>query len=267
MATKTPQPIGSPSAPPASRLAWSRWALAALVVLAVGIFYALGLYRYFSWDYLRAHLDLLQAEVERHFLAAVLLFFAVYVAVTALSLPVAAILSLLGGALFGRWVGTGVVCLAATLGATAAFLTSRYLFRETVRRWLGARWEPLDQGVRQEGAYYLFTLRLVPLFPFWLINLSMGLTALPVRTFFWVSLVGMLPGTFLYVNAGRALATIDSPQGILSPGVIGSLVLLGVAPLLIRKLTRRKIKARAVALVLGILLAAALVVLALWIYI
>jgi uncharacterized membrane protein YdjX (TVP38/TMEM64 family) len=208
------------------------------LVLAVAGFYALRLHRYVSWDYLRGHLDLLQAHVQEHLLTALLLFLLLYVAVTALSLPVAAALSLAAGALFGRWLGTGVVSLAATLGATLAFLSSRYLFRAWVERRFGDGLARLDRGVERDGAYYLLTLRLVPLFPFFLVNLGMGLTRMRAWTFAWVSLVGMLPGTFLYVNAGTELGRLASPRDVLSPGLLVSLALLGVVPLALRLLLR-----------------------------
>ena len=216
--------------------AWPRWVLVATAVLAVIGFYALGLHRYFDWAYVRSHLDVWQSQVQQHLLPALLLFFLVYLAATALSLPVAAVLTLLAGALFGRWLGTGVVSLASTLGATLAFLGSRYLFRDFVQRHFGKRLHALNEGAAKDGAYYLFTLRLVPICPFVLVNLGMGLTPVRVWTFFWVSLLGMLPGTFLYVNAGKALAGIDSSGDILSPGVLVSLVLVGIVPLAIRKL-------------------------------
>jgi uncharacterized membrane protein YdjX (TVP38/TMEM64 family) len=233
-----------------------RWLLAAALALAVAGFYALGLYRYVSWDYLRTHLDILSAWVQQHVLAAVLIFFLIYVGVTALSLPSAAVLSLVAGALFGRWLGTGVVGLAATCGATLAFLTSRYLLRDFVQRRFGDRLGLVRQGVERDGAYYLFGLRLVPLFPFFLVNLGMGLTRMRLRTFVWVSLLGMLPGTFLYVNAGTALAAIDSPRDVLSPAVLASLALLGLAPLGLRRLVRRKVRPRTVGLAVAVLLLA-----------
>jgi uncharacterized membrane protein YdjX (TVP38/TMEM64 family) len=218
---------------------WHRWAVAALLVLGVAGFYALGLHHYLCWDYLRAHLDLLQAWVGEHLLAAVLLFVLVYVAVTALSLPVATALGLLAGALFGRWLGTGVVSLAATLGATLAFFSSRYLLRDWVQRRCGDLLAVVNRGVERDGAYYLLTLRLVPAFPFFVVNLGMGLTPLRARTFAWVSFLGMLPGTFLYVNAGTELGRLCSPRDVLSAGLLLALALLGVVPLLLRLLTRR----------------------------
>lgn len=217
---------------------WRRWGLALLLALAVGGFYALGLYRYFSWDFIRANLDGWQAAVRDNVVLATAVFFLIYVAITALSLPAAVILSMVGGALFGRWLGTGVVSVAATAGATLAFWSSRYILREWVQQRFADRLGPINQGVETGGAYYLFTLRLIPMVPFFLINLGMGLTPMRVATFATVSWVGMLPGTFLYVNAGTELATLESPAGLLSWPVLGSLAVLGIAPLAIRALVR-----------------------------
>src|SRR5262249_40037385 len=161
------------------------------------------------------------------------LFFVVYVTGTGLSLPVAVWLSLLAGYLFGRWLGTSVVILAATCGATLAFLSSRYLFRDAVQRRFGTRLRVINEGVMRDGAFYLFALRLVPVVPFFLINLGMGLTTMRVWTFAWVSLVGMLPGTFTYVNAGGALRDLQKPSDILSGNVVLALALLGLLPLLL----------------------------------
>src|SRR5207244_118110 len=202
------QPQASPSAT-GSR--WPRWGLAALLVLAVVGFYALGLHRYFSWEFIRRNLDAWQARVEENLILALVVFFLVYVAVTALSLPAAAILTMVAGGLFGRWLGTGVVSVASTLGAALAFLSSRYVLRDWVQRRFGDRLKPVNHGVEKDGAYYLFALRLVPVVPFFLINLGMGLTPMRVTTFAAVSWLGMLLGTFLYVNAGTELATLDSP--------------------------------------------------------
>jgi uncharacterized membrane protein YdjX (TVP38/TMEM64 family) len=142
-------------------------------------------------------------------------YFRVYVAVTALSLPGAAIMTLLaGGAIFGLWVGTLVVSFASSIGATLAMLAARYVLRDSVKARFGARLAEIDRGVEREGAFYLFTLRLVPLFPFFVINLVMGLTAMKARTFYWVSQLGMLAGTLVYVNAGTQLAQIESLKGI-----------------------------------------------------
>lgn len=228
------EPASPPPAPP--RRSYARWILVAVVLLAIVGFYAFGLNEYFQWAQIRANLDGWQAQVDANLFLAVVVYFCIYVAVTALSLPAASLVTLVGGALFGRWLGTAVVSLASTLGATLAFLGSRYLLRDWVQARFGPHLAALNRGVEKDGAFYLLTLRLVPLFPFWLVNLGMGPTPIRVWTYMWVSWVGMLLGTFLYVNAGTELATLESPKGLLSPTVLGSLVLLGVMPLLVRKL-------------------------------
>jgi uncharacterized membrane protein YdjX (TVP38/TMEM64 family) len=205
------------------------------MVAAVAALYASGLTGRFTREDLLGHLDAYRAQVAENLALALLVFFAIYVGLTALSVPIATWLSMLAGALFGRWLGTGAVLLAATLGATLAFLSSRYLFRGWVQQRFGGRLAALNAGIEREGAYYLFTLRLIWVFPFWLINLGMGLTPMRVGTFAAVSLVGMLPGTFLYVNAGTALASVRSPRDVLSLPVLGSFALLGVLPLVLRK--------------------------------
>ena len=163
-------------------------------------------------------------------------YFVVYVLVTAISLPGAALLTLLGGAIYGVVWGTVIVSFASSIGATLAFLMSRFLLRDWVTQRFGQRLETINQGVVREGALYLFTLRLVPVFPFFLINLLLGLTGMKARTFYWVSQLGMLAGTVVYVNAGTQLGKLESLSGILSPGLLGSFVLLGIFPLIARKL-------------------------------
>ncbi|HMF18495.1 MAG TPA: TVP38/TMEM64 family protein [Gemmataceae bacterium] len=214
--------------------------LAGVLLLAIVGFFALGWHHYFSWDSIRANLDSFKAEVEDHWLLSLLVFFVVYAAITALSIPVAAIMTLLGGALFDRVIGTILISLAATVGAVLAFWSSRYLFHDLVQKRFRSRLEAFNRGFEKDGGYYLFTLRLVPIFPFFLINLGMGLTTIRTWTYTWISWVGMLPGTLLYVNAGRELGTLESPGDILSPGVLISLILLGVAPLVFRKLVKRE---------------------------
>jgi uncharacterized membrane protein YdjX (TVP38/TMEM64 family) len=217
---------------------WPRYLLAALLLAGVVGFYVLGLHRYLSWESVRANLDAWQAAVRQDLLLALLVFFLAYVAVTALSLPAATILGLLAGALFGRWIGTAVVSAASTLGATLAFLSSRYLLRDWVQRRFGERLAALNRGVERDGAYYLLTLRLVPVVPFFLINLGMGLTPMRTGTFAAVSWLGMLLGTFLYVNVGTNLGQLSSPRDLLSFWDLASLALLGVVPLVIRALVR-----------------------------
>jgi uncharacterized membrane protein YdjX (TVP38/TMEM64 family) len=228
-----------PEAPVSPRRSRSRWLLAGLLLLAVVAFYALGLPDYFSWNYLRSRLDQWRAAVHQHPVPALLIFFGVYVTATGLSLPVATGLTLIGGALFDRWLGTAVVSLASTLGATLAMLASRYVLRDYVQRRFGSRLEALHRGIERDGAYYLLTLRLVPVFPYFLVNLGLGLTRMPARTFAGVSWLGMLPLTFVYVNAGAEGSRIEKPTDVLSPGVLLSLALVGILPLALRMLVRR----------------------------
>jgi pyruvate/2-oxoglutarate dehydrogenase complex dihydrolipoamide dehydrogenase (E3) component/uncharacterized membrane protein YdjX (TVP38/TMEM64 family) len=165
-------------------------------------------------------------------------YFAVYVVVTALSIPGAVMLTLLGGAVFGVAWGTLIVSFASSLGATLAFLAARFLLRDRLEARFGTRLAEFNQGVKRDGAFYLFTLRLVPLVPFFVINLLMGLTQMRTWTYHWVSQLGMLAGTAVYVNAGTQLAQLDSLKGVLSPALLGSLVLLGLFPLLARQVTQ-----------------------------
>ncbi|HEY1057120.1 MAG TPA: FAD-dependent oxidoreductase [Limnobacter sp.] len=167
------------------------------------------------------------------------IYFAIYVVVTAFSIPGAAVMTLAGGALFGLWQGLLLVSFASTVGATLAFLGARYFLRDSVQAKFGNRLNAINAGVEKEGAFYLFTLRLVPVFPFFLINLLMGLTQMKAWTFFWVSQLGMFAGTVVYVNAGTELAKITSLSGILSPGLIASFVVLGFFPLAAKKIIDR----------------------------
>ena len=209
--------------------------LLGLLVLLMAGFFIFDLGPYLSLASLKAQQASLNARAAAHPWLAAGLFFVLYVAVTALSLPGAALMTLVAGALFGLLGGFVLVSFASTLGATLAMLISRFLLRDWVQAKFGQRLAAIDQGIAREGASYLFALRLVPVFPFFLINLAMGLTRLPVRTFWWVSQLGMLPGTLVYVNAGRELGQLDSLAGILSPGLLGAFVLLGLLPLVSRK--------------------------------
>ena len=157
-------------------------------------------------------------------------FFVIYVVITGLSIPGAAIMTLIAGALFGLLLGTIIVSFASTMGATLAFLGSRYVLRDWVQSKFGARLKAIDDGLAKDGAFYLFTLRLIPVFPFFVINLLMGLTRIPTWTFFWVSQLGMLAGTIVFVNAGTQISKIESTAGLLSPTLIGSFVLLALFP-------------------------------------
>ncbi len=216
-----------------------------VIVVAVGAFFAFGLDRYLTLDALKTSQEGFDAWYAAHPALVIGAFFAGYVAVTALSLPGAAIMTIAAGALFGLGVGTLIVSFASSIGATLAFLVSRFLLRDAVQRRFGARLATLNTGIEKDGAFYLFTLRLVPIFPFFVINLLMGLTPIKPLTFYWVSQVGMLAGTLVYVNAGTQLARLDSLSGILSPALLGSFALLGVFPLL-AKWVVEKIRARRV---------------------
>ncbi|HUW36605.1 MAG TPA: FAD-dependent oxidoreductase [Rhodocyclaceae bacterium] len=206
------------------------------LVAALTLFFALGLGRLLSLDALKSDQANLFAWGAAHLGVAVALFFSAYVAMAMLSLPGAAIMTIAAGAFFGLGWGTLIVSFASSIGATLAFLVSRFLLRDWLMRRFGQRLQTIDEGIRREGAFFLFALRLVPIFPFFLVNLLFGLTAMPVRSFYPVSQLGMLAGTLAYVNAGTQLARIDSLSDIRSPGLLAALVLLGVLPLIARKL-------------------------------
>jgi pyruvate/2-oxoglutarate dehydrogenase complex dihydrolipoamide dehydrogenase (E3) component/uncharacterized membrane protein YdjX (TVP38/TMEM64 family) len=215
---------------------------------AVALFFALDVGRFLSLAYIKQRQADFAALYAANPAAVIAAYFLTYVAVTALSLPGAAIMTLLGGAVFGLATGTVVVSFASSIGATLAFLASRHVLRDSVQARFGARLEDVNRGIEKDGPFYLFTLRLVPAIPFFVINLVMGLTPMRTAVFYVVSQVGMLAGTLVYVNAGTQLARIDSLRGILSPSLLLSFVLLGVFPLLARKLVqaarRRRVYAR-----------------------
>jgi pyruvate/2-oxoglutarate dehydrogenase complex dihydrolipoamide dehydrogenase (E3) component/uncharacterized membrane protein YdjX (TVP38/TMEM64 family) len=204
------------------------------VALLLAAFFAFDLGRYLTLAEIKTRQAQMQAIYAQSPITVLLAFGALYVAVTALSLPGAVPLTLVGGALFGWAMGTLVVSLASTVGATLAMLSARYVLRDAVQARWGAKLEPLQRGVDQDGPFYLFTLRLLPMVPFFLLNLAMGLTRMKVWTYFWVSQLGMLAGTLAFVNAGTQLGRIDSVSGILSPVLWGSFVLLGVLPFIFR---------------------------------
>jgi uncharacterized membrane protein YdjX (TVP38/TMEM64 family) len=216
-----------------------------LVVALIAAFFAFDLGRFFSFAYLKAS-QAQFAELYRAQPALVIGLYALaYVAVFALALPVGAVISLAGGAMFGLAVGTIVVSFASSIGATLAFLASRYILADSVRARFGARLAEVDKGIEKDGPFYLFTLRLIPAIPPAVINLLFGLTKMRPWTFYWVSQLGMLAGTIVYINAGTQLAKIDSPAGILSPGLIVSFLLLGFFPLVAKKIVDA-VKARRV---------------------
>jgi pyruvate/2-oxoglutarate dehydrogenase complex dihydrolipoamide dehydrogenase (E3) component/uncharacterized membrane protein YdjX (TVP38/TMEM64 family) len=219
-----------------------------LLALAVAAFVALDLGRFLSFEQLKAsQASFAQLHADQPFTVAAV-YFLIYVLATALSIPGAVVITLAGGAIFGLWQGLFIVSFASTVGATLAFLASRFLLRDWVEARFGQRLADINAGVNREGGFYLFTLRLIPVVPFFLINLLMGLTRMKVWTYYWVSQIGMLAGTAVYVNAGTQLAQLESLQGILSPALLGSFVLLGIFPLIARRIVaavqKRKVYAR-----------------------
>ena len=200
--------------------------------VAVGLIIVLDLQRFLTLAALKANRQALLDYYAAHELITVAGFMAIYIVQTALSLPGAAILSLAAGAIFGSVMGTVYANIAATIGATLAFLVTRYLLRDAVLNRFGGRLEGMNRELEERGFNYLLFLRLVPVFPFFLINLAAGLTRLPLRTFFIATMFGIIPGGFVYVNAGASLATIDSLSGIASPRVLVSFALLGLFALI-----------------------------------
>ena len=233
----------------ATRSKASRWLGVAITGAVVVLLYRhFDLGRLLTLDNLKASRDSLQALYRDQPLQTLLAYFGIYVAAAALSIPGAAVLTLAAGAIFGLGVGLLVVSFASSLGALLAFLVARYLLAETVQSNFGKKLKPINEGVERDGVFYLLTLRLVPVFPFWLVNLLMGLTPIPAARFYLISQVGMLAGTAVFVNAGTQLAAIKSLGGVLSPGLLGSFVLLGIFPLIAKTvvggLQQRKVYAR-----------------------
>jgi len=226
----------------------SRLVVLAIITAAVVAYFAFDLGRFLSLDYFKAQQAAIDAYFRANPLQSAAIYFAIYVAVTGLSLPGAAILTLAGGAIFGLLWGVVIVSFASSLGATLAFLASRFVLRDWVQAKFGDKLKPINDGIAKEGAFYLFALRLVPAFPFFVVNLVMGLTPLRTATFYWVSQVGMLAGTVVYVYAGTQLAGISSLKGILSPGLLGAFVLLGIFPFIAKRIVAgmkaRKVYAR-----------------------
>ena len=200
----------------------------ALIVLAR--YY--GLQEYLSFESLKNNKELLNSYYAQNEILFISAYILLYIISVAVALPGATILTIGSGALFGLLKGVILVSFASTIGATLSFLISRYLFRDTLREKFSDKLTAIDKGVRQDGAFYLFTLRMIPIFPFFLINVLMGLTDISVFVFFFVSQIGMLLGTIVYVNAGTLLASISSLKGILSPNLLFSFIALGILPLL-----------------------------------
>jgi pyruvate/2-oxoglutarate dehydrogenase complex dihydrolipoamide dehydrogenase (E3) component/uncharacterized membrane protein YdjX (TVP38/TMEM64 family) len=216
-------------------LSRARLVVVGVFAVAIVVFFAAGGHRYFTFENLKAQQAAIEAWRERYPWQTALGFFAMYVAFTSLSLPAAALLTVLAGAIFGRGWGIVIVSFASAIGATIAFLAARFVLRDWVQERFRSPLQGINRGVEKEGAFYLFTLRLIPAVPYFLINLAMGLTPIRTWTFYWVSQVAMFPATVLYVNAGTELGRLDSLRGILSWQLIGAFVLLGLFPLAAKK--------------------------------
>lgn len=210
--------------------------MVATIAAVIAVFQIFHLGDYLTLSYIKESQQRFAALYQDHRVVVISGYMLVYIAVTALSLPGAAVMTLAGGALFGLIAGTLIVSFASSIGATLACFVSRFILRDWVQRKFGDRLSVINEGIAKEGTFYLFSLRLIPIFPFFVINLAMGLTRMPLRTFYWVSQLGMLAGTIVYVNAGKELGRIDSLKGILSPGLIISFMLLGTFPLAAKKL-------------------------------
>lgn len=209
--------------------------LLSLLFIAITLFLASGLWDYFTLEYFKSQ----QAGFENYFtthpFTTGIVYAAVYILLTSLSLPVAGIMTVASGAIFGFVRGLILVSIASSLGATFAFLISRYLFRDAVQRRFGDQLDPVNEGIKNDGAFYLFMLRMVPVFPYFVLNAVMALTPIRTRTFFPVTLAGMLPVSAILVNAGLQISRIDNMHDILSVRIIASLALIGIFPLLVKK--------------------------------
>ncbi|HDL20953.1 MAG TPA: TVP38/TMEM64 family protein [Nitrospirae bacterium] len=207
-----------------------------IVIGLIAVFKIFNIGDYLSLSYIKESQDKFEILYTAHRFGVIAGYMAIYILVTSLSLPGATVMGLAAGAFFGLLTGTIIVSFASTIGATLACLVSRFILRDWIQNKFGDKLKTVNEGIEKEGAFYLFTLRLIPIFPFWLINLVMGLTKMPLKKFYWVSQVGMLPGTIVFINAGKELAKIDSLSGIFSPGLLLSFALLGVFPITAKKL-------------------------------
>jgi len=209
--------------------------LVLLLLLAAALFIYFDLGRFLTLEYIKESQASFQQLYQQHRFSVIAVYMFVYIVVTALSLPGAAVMTLAGGGFFGLVSGTIIVSISSTIGATCACLASRFILRDWVQSKFGDKLSAINSGIEKEGAFYLFSLRLIPIFPFFVINLLMGLTKMPIVTYFWVSQVGMLPATIVYVNAGKELAKIESIAGIASPTLLISFALLGLFPVTVKK--------------------------------
>ncbi|EGR1074135.1 MULTISPECIES: TVP38/TMEM64 family protein [Vibrio] len=206
----------------------------AIVLIAIAALLVTQFSQYLTLDVAKAKQAELANYIDAHLLQAALIYFVVYVLLTAFSIPGATVVTLLGAALFGFWLSLLLASFASTIGATLAFLSSRFLLRDWVQAKFADKLQTINQGIERDGAFYLLSLRLIPIFPFFLINLVMGLTPISTWRYYWVSQLGMLPGTAVYLNAGTQLAEISSLGEIVSLPVLASFVLLGVFPIVVK---------------------------------
>jgi len=219
-----------------TRKAINKIIIASAIVLFIAVFAYLDLGSYLTLTYIKESQEHFQNLYLANRLQVIAAYMLIYIIVTALSLPGAAVMTLAGGALFGLTVGIVVVSFASSIGATMACFFARFILRDWVQGKFGGKFKTINEGIEKEGALYLFTARLIPIFPFFVINLALGLTKMPLVRFFWVSQLGMLAGTAVYVNAGKEIGKIESLSGILSPGLVLSFVILGLFPITMKKL-------------------------------
>lgn len=210
-----------------------------LLLLPVVLFFACGLHHYVTLEAIKSQLVLAKDYYHQHPFITILLFGLVDMAVAAFSIPIATLMTLSSGALFDFWTALVVVSIASNFGATVPFLISRYVAHDVVQKRFSKKLAVIQRGIEREGAFYLFALRLTPLFPFWLVNLLMGLTPMRTATYFWVTLIGTMPGRILYIFAGQQLSQLESLRDIASPNLLLAFTALGLFPLLARKLVQR----------------------------
>ena len=218
---------------------FKKLAIVSVAAVVIILFLVFDLDRFLSLSYIKESQVHLQSLYAENPFGILLGYIAIYIAVAALSLPGAVVLTLAAGALFGLIAGTVAVSIASTVGATLACFVSRFILQKWVQEKFADKLVAINRGVEKEGAFYLFSVRLIPVFPFFVINLVMGLTKMPLRTFFWVSQLGMLPGTIVFVNAGKELGQIESAAGILSPSLLISFVILGIFPITAKKIMQK----------------------------
>lgn len=211
-------------------------ALILLIIIIILVFYIFDIGKLLTLSNIKDSQNDFKIYYSKHKMFVIVFYMAFYILITSISLPGAAILTLAGGAFFGLWIGTLIVSISSTIGAMFAYSISRFLLRDWVINRFEEKLKTIDEGIRQEGAFYLFSLRLIPVFPFFVINSLFGLTKMPLITFAWISQIGMLPGTIVFVNAGKEIAKIKTVYDILSPSLILSFILLGIFPLIVKKM-------------------------------